>query len=112
MDNSKLYISEDSLQASRRTKLPTEIWIAAGVLLFVTLGLGFLAFRSKSNLDASGWSLVVGMFILTIIIAIGSLMFARQSRDSDGFIPLDAVFSEHGTAFLVRDARGTANRSQ
>lgn len=101
MDNSKLYISKANIAHANTAKMPIEIWAALGLLFMAICGLAFAVYKSGAPLDQSGWALISGAIILTIIVCVGSFVLSDKLRRDNQAIPLEAVFSEHGTAFLV-----------
>ena len=101
MDNTGLHTSADRASGLKSRVLPTEVWAALVILVLIVFGLMFMGFRSKSTLDQAGWALIVGTLLLAIVLAVGILMISRKSLSDRGDLPIDALFAEHSTPFVI-----------
>lgn len=101
MDSSGLYISADAKQSKTKRRLPFEILGILTLVFCIMLIVLALVVLSGKTLDEAGWTLVAGIFILSVILAASLFNLSRTERDdrSDGYI--DAIFAEHNTPFVI-----------
>ena len=102
MDHSPLYKSADAPVAVSSSRMPREIWLMLGLVVIVALGLVYVTYSSRGSLDTTGWALVAGASILTIIIALGSSLILK--RDVPKGLPLETIFAEHSRPFMITQA--------
>lgn len=101
MDKIALHTASDKTSGLKSRVLPTEVWAALLILLFIVLGLGFMGFGSRSTLDQAGWALIVGTLLLALILAVGILMISRKDTNERHTLPIDELFAAHSTPFVI-----------
>ncbi len=113
MDPSGLYISADAVPRKTVRRLPVEVWVLLALIFCITLGLVSLAFLSRNSLDAAGWALVTGAFILAIMLAAGALNLSARAAENKSNSYVDAIFAEHSVPFVITEGERpfAANKS-
>jgi len=103
MDRSGLYISADAQPRRAKRKIPIELMGVLVLICLILVAVCVLIFSSRASLDSTGLALVAGIFVITVILAVGVLSLSRRNDEeaSNGYI--DAVFAEHSTPFVITE---------